>query len=80
MALASKLDNMDNYVYAIIGDGEAQEGQIYEAAYVCGKQKAEQPHSLLDNNKMQIDGMTEEINDIEPFDKKGKLLNSLRKE
>ncbi len=74
MALASKLDNKDNYVYAIIGDGEAQEGQIYEALMFAGNKKLNNLIVFLDNNKMQIDGMTEEINDIEPFDKKGEAF------
>lgn len=71
MALASKLDKIDNYIYAIIGDGESQEGQIYEALMLAGNRKLNNLIVFLDNNKMQIDGLTEDINSIEPFDKKG---------
>jgi transketolase len=75
MALASKLDKIDNYVYAIIGDGESQEGQIYEALMYAANQKLNNLIVFQDNNKMQIDGMTHEINSIEPFDKKGEAFN-----
>lgn len=71
MAMASRLDKIDNYIYAIIGDGESQEGQIYEALMYAGNQKFNNLIVFLDNNKMQIDGLTKDINDIEPFDKKG---------
>ncbi len=74
MAIASKLENIDNYVYAIIGDGEAQEGQIYEAMMYAGNMKLDNLIIFLDNNKMQIDGYTKDINDIEPFDKKGEAF------
>ncbi len=74
MALASKLDNIKNYIYAIIGDGESQEGQIYEALMYAGNKKLENLIVFLDNNKMQIDGYTRDINDIEPFDKKAEAF------
>lgn len=75
MALASKLDKINNYVYAIIGDGESQEGQIYEALMYAGNKKLDNLIVFQDNNKMQIDGMTADINNIEPFDKKGEAFN-----
>lgn len=74
MALASKLDKIDNYIYAIIGDGESQEGQIYEALMFAGNRKLNNLIVFLDNNKMQIDDFTQKINDIEPFDKKGEAF------
>lgn len=74
MALASKLDKIENYVFSIIGDGESQEGQIYEALMFAGNKKLDNLIVFLDNNKMQIDGLTEEVNDIEPFDKKGEAF------
>lgn len=74
MAIASKLDKINNYVYAIIGDGEAQEGQIYEAMMYAGNMKLDNLIIFLDNNKMQIDGYTKDINDIEPFDKKAEAF------
>lgn len=75
MAIASKLDNIGNYIYAIIGDGEAQEGQIYEALMLAGNRKLNNLIIFLDNNKMQIDGYTKDINDIEPFDKKAEAFH-----
>ncbi|MDD4315703.1 MAG: transketolase [Clostridia bacterium] len=75
MALASKLDKIDNYIYAIIGDGESQEGQIYEALMYAGNKQLNNLIIFQDNNKMQIDGMTAEINSVEPFDKKGEAFN-----
>lgn len=75
MALASRLDKIDNYIYAILGDGESQEGQVYEALMYGGNKKLNNLIIFLDNNKMQIDGMTKDINNIEPFDKKGEAFN-----
>lgn len=75
MATAVQLDNGDNYVYAIIGDGESQEGQIWEAAMFAGSQKLDHLIAFTDYNKMQIDGTVEEINTIHPLDKKWEAFN-----
>lgn len=75
MALAARLDKKDCYIYAIIGDGESQEGQIFEALMYAGNQKLKNLIIFLDNNKMQIDGMTDEVNSVEPFDKKGEAFH-----
>ena len=75
MALGSKLDKNENYIYAIIGDGESQEGQIYEALMLAGHRKLDNLIVFIDNNKMQIDGMTDDINTIEPIDKKAEAFN-----
>lgn len=75
MALASKLDKIDNYIYSIIGDGESQEGQIYEALMLAGNKKLDNLIIFQDNNKMQIDGLTADINSVEPFEKKGEAFN-----
>ncbi|HHX72909.1 MAG TPA: transketolase [Clostridiales bacterium] len=67
MAIACRLDGRDNYVYAIIGDGESQEGQIWEAGMYAANQKLSNLIAFCDNNGMQIDGMTDEINSVEPI-------------
>ncbi|HHU43755.1 MAG: transketolase [Bacillota bacterium] len=70
MALAARLDNLDYYVYALIGDGESQEGQIYEALMFAAHKRLNNLIVFIDNNRMQIDGYTDDINKIEPIDKK----------
>lgn len=75
MATAIQLDKGDNYVYAIIGDGESQEGQIWEAAMFAGSQKLDHLIAFTDYNKMQIDGTVEDINNIHPLDKKWEAFN-----
>ena len=67
MALACRLDKRSNRIYTIIGDGESQEGQIWEAAMYAGNQKLSNLIAFCDNNGMQIDGTTNEINSIEPI-------------
>jgi transketolase len=75
MATAIHLDKGENYVYAIIGDGESQEGQIWEAAMFAGNHKLDHLIAFTDYNKMQIDGTTEEINNVYPLDKKWEAFN-----
>ncbi len=75
MATALKLDKKENYVYAIIGDGESQEGQIWEAAMFAGQSKLDTIIAFTDYNKMQIDGTVEDINAIDPLDKKWEAFN-----
>lgn len=70
MAVAAKMDKRDLYIYAIIGDGESQEGQIWEAAMCAGSRRLDNLIAFTDYNKMQIDGMIEEVNGLEPLDKK----------
>lgn len=62
MALAGKIDKKDYHVYAIIGDGESQEGQIWEAMMYAGNMGLDNLTIFLDNNKMQIDDYTANIN------------------
>jgi len=57
----------DNYVYTIIGDGESQEGQIWEAAMFASHNKLNNLIAFTDYNKMQIDGYIEEVNNLEPL-------------
>jgi transketolase len=70
MAVAAKMDKRDFYIYTIIGDGESQEGQIWEAAMCAGGRKLDNLIAFTDYNKMQIDGLIEDINGLEPLDKK----------
>ena len=75
MALAARLDKKGHKVYTIIGDGESQEGQIWEAAMLAGNRKLSILVAVCDNNGMQIDGLTDEINSLEPMDKKWEAFN-----
>ena len=61
MALAAKLDQKDYRVYAVAGDGEIQEGQIWEAAMFAGHRKLDNLCLIVDNNGLQIDGRVGEI-------------------
>lgn len=74
MALAGKLDNKDYRVYAIIGDGECQEGMIWEAAMLAAHYKLDNLTVFLDHNGLQIDGKTVDIMNIEPIDEKFKAF------
>ncbi len=70
MALAARMDKKDYRVYCIIGDGESQEGQIWEAAMYAGSQELDNLVVLVDDNGMQIDGYTDEVNTVRPLDKR----------
>ncbi len=70
MALAGKLDQADYRVYTMIGDGESEEGQVWEAAMFAGARKLDNLVVILDNNNLQIDGTVEEVCSPYPFDKK----------
>lgn len=74
MALAGKLDNKDYRVYAMIGDGECQEGLIWEAAMLAAHYKLDNITVFLDHNGLQIDGTNKEIMNIEPIDEKFKAF------
>jgi len=67
MALAGKLDKKDYHVYVIIGDGESDEGQIWEAAMSAKKYRLDNLTAILDRNRLQIDGNTEEVMSLEPL-------------
>lgn len=75
MALAGKLDKKDYKVFCIMGDGESQEGQVWEALMYAGNMGLDNLVIFIDNNGMQIDGMTKDINGLEPLDEKGKAFN-----
>jgi len=70
MAVAGKMDRKSFYIYTIIGDGESQEGQIWEAAMLAGSRKLDNVIAFTDYNKMQIDGYIEEVNGLEPLNLK----------
>ncbi|MBM7853668.1 transketolase [Desulfohalotomaculum tongense] len=66
MAMAGKLDKKDYRVYVLLGDGEIQEGQVWEAAMAAAHYKLDNLTAFLDYNKMQIDGRIEEVMSPEP--------------
>lgn len=70
MALAGKVNNKDYRVYAIMGDGECEEGQVWEAAMAASKYKLDNLCACVDLNGLQIDGPVAEVMPIEPIDKK----------
>ena len=72
MALAGKLDNKDYTVYTILGDGEIQEGQIWEAAMTASHYKLDNLIAFVDLNGLQIDGSNEEVMNVNPVDDKFK--------
>lgn len=70
MAIAGKLDKKDYRVYAILGDGEIEEGQVWEAAMASSKYKLDNLCVFIDNNNLQIDGSIDKIINPYPIDKK----------
>ena len=75
MALAAKLSNEDYRVYTLLGDGEIQEGQVWEASMLAGSSKLDNLVVIVDNNNLQIDGTIEEVNSPYPIDKKFEAFN-----
>jgi transketolase len=67
MALASRLDGDPYRVYCLLGDGEVQAGQVWEAAMTAGKYRVSGLIAILDYNKVQLDGPVREIMDLEPL-------------
>ena len=70
MALAAKLDGKDYRTYTLLGDGEVEEGQVWEAAMFASHHKLDNLVVMVDQNGLQIDGTVEEVAGIEPLDKK----------
>ncbi len=70
MALAAKLDNKDFRVYTILGDGEIEEGQVWEAAMFANAKGLDNLVVIVDNNNLQIDGTVEEVNSPYPIPEK----------
>ena len=75
IALASKMDRKRNHVYVLIGDGESNEGQIWEAAMAAAKFKLDNITVILDRNRIQQDGFTEEIMPMDPVRDKWAAFN-----
>jgi transketolase len=67
MALAGRMDRRDFQVYVLLGDGECQEGQIWEAAMAAGHHRPDNLIAIVDYNKFQLDGAIEDIIGLEPF-------------
>ena len=70
MALSSKLNKDGNRVYCLVGDGEIEEGQIWEAAMSASHYKLDNLCVIVDNNNLQIDGSIEEVMSSYPIDSK----------
>lgn len=70
MALGGKLKNADFRVYTILGDGEIEEGQVWEAAMYAAAKKLDNLVAFVDNNNLQIDGTVEEVNSPYPIPEK----------
>lgn len=70
MALAAKIDKKEYRTYAILGDGEIEEGQVWEAAMFAAHKKLDNLCIVVDNNNLQIDGTVEEVNSPHPIPEK----------
>ena len=75
MAMAAKLNKEDYRVYTLLGDGEIEEGQVWEAAMFAGAKKLDNLVAIVDNNNLQIDGPITEVNSPYPIDKKFEAFN-----
>ena len=75
MAIAGILDKKDYTVYALLGDGEIQEGQVWEAAMLAGHRKLDNLVVIVDNNNLQIDGKISDVCSPYPIDKKFEAFN-----
>ena len=75
MAIAGKLDKKDYTVYALLGDGEIQEGQVWEAAMLAGHRNLDNLILFVDNNGLQIDGNVADVCSPYPIDKKFEAFN-----
>jgi transketolase len=75
IAMAAKMDKLKYNVYVIIGDGESQEGQIWEAAMTAGHRRVDNLVVILDHNKLQIDGKVEDIKGVQPLGDKWRAFN-----
>ena len=75
MALAAKMSGKEYRTYCLCGDGEIQEGQIWEAAMFAGHRKLDNLVVIVDNNNLQIDGTVEDVCSPYPIDKKFEAFN-----
>ena len=74
MAMANKLDKVDYRIYAMLGDGEIQEGQVWEAAMAASHYKLDNLCAVVDNNNLQIDGDIRKVMNPTPIDEKFKAF------
>ena len=74
-ALAARLDARDYQVYVLLGDGECDEGQIWEAAMAAAYFKVDNLVAIIDRNKQQLDGWTQDIMNLEPLTEKWRAFN-----
>ena len=75
MAISAKLSDDDYRVYTLLGDGEIQEGQVWEASMLAGHRKLDNLVVIVDNNNLQIDGAIDEVCSPYPIDKKFEAFN-----
>lgn len=75
IALAGKIDHRDYRVYTLLGDGECEEGQVWEASMFAGAKKLDNLCVIVDNNNLQIDGKITDVNNPYPLDKKFEAFN-----
>ena len=72
VALAARLDDIPSRIFVLLGDGECDEGQVWEAAMLSAHYKLDNLVAIVDRNGLQIDGQTEKVMSLEPFSKKWK--------
>lgn len=75
IALGHKIDHRENYTYLVLGDGECQEGQVWEMALFAAQQKLNRLIAFVDDNKLQLDGFTDDINSIGDIAEKFAVFN-----
>lgn len=75
MALSAKMSNDSYRVYTLLGDGEIEEGQVWEAAMFAGNRKLDNLVAIVDNNNLQIDGTLAEVNSPQPITDKFRAFN-----
>ncbi len=74
MAMANKLDKNEHRVYTLLGDGECQEGQVWEAAMAAGHYQLDNLCLIVDHNRLQIDGDVKKVMNVDPLDEKFKAF------
>ena len=74
MALAARLDEKDYAVYCMLGDGEVQEGNVWEGAMFASHERLDNLIAILDRNRLQIEGFTEDVMNLDPLEDKWKAF------
>lgn len=75
MALGMRMDKKDCRIYTLLGDGELQEGMVWEAAMAAGHYRLDNLTAIIDNNNLQIDGRVEQVMNVHPIAEKFKAFN-----